>query len=145
MDKKISEIKKELFLYRNGIIATQLKQINSPFPLIYGLLLPQIKEIASNYSPETSLALELWKSKECRETRLIAIYLFPVNKIQKEITSFLIKDLMTKEEAEILSFKILRYLPYANEILEEIQNSKFPKTEISDHLYLMLKRNLESL
>lgn len=116
-----SEIRKQFYSMRNGLIADTLRKGGLKQKYIFGLQLPQIKEIATRFRPKnnkeaTILARVLWNDKECRESRLLACYLMPPAEISKDEAFAWAKDITTREEADILAFRLIRYLPDATEI-----------------------------
>ncbi len=116
-----SEIRKQFYALRNGLIADTLRKGGLKQKYIFGLQLPQIKEIAVRFQPEddkeaAALARDLWHDKECREARLLACHLMPPAEFSKDEAFAWAKDITTREEADILAFRLIRYLPDATEI-----------------------------
>lgn len=101
-------------------MAETLKNYNLPFKKIFGIILPQLKEISRQYPKDSELSIELWKQEDCRESRLLAILLVPQENIQKEKLFKYIKGIKTQEEADILSFTVLRNLPENYELYLEL-------------------------
>lgn len=144
INKLLIEIWRDFYRYRNGVIAESLKKMNQSFPMIFGLLINQITEISKKYPKNITLSTILWKGKKSRESRLLSLYLLPTNEIDKETIKDFIKDIQTTEEADIISFRVLRYIPYANDLYLELA-SKMEEEDISDlqkYLILMFKKNL---
>ena len=141
----ISEIKKTFFLHRNGIVADALRKNGISHKFIMGLQLPEIGEIAKKYPEDKKLAKDLWQDKESRESRLLAIYLFPKQDITLDETLELIADVKSREEAEILAFRFLKYLSFAKDLID---NNLWNRTSLSEeafHCILMLKKNLQAM
>ena len=114
-------IRKEFYALRNGLIADTLRKGGLEQKYIFGLQLPQIKGIAERFRPQTDdeaaeLARNLWIDRECREARLLACHLMPPALIGKEEATLWAEDAATREEADILAFRLLRHLPYAEDI-----------------------------
>ncbi|MDE6632829.1 MAG: DNA alkylation repair protein, partial [Muribaculaceae bacterium] len=106
----LRSIRKEFFALRNGMIADTLRKGGLEQKYIFGLQLPQIKEIALRYKPadeeETSLlARDLWSDKECREGRLLACQEMPPANMTFEEAKRWGEDTATREEADILAFR----------------------------------------
>lgn len=144
IEADLINIKKEFYRYRNGVIADTLRKSYPEYQLIFGLILPQIAEIASKYSKNLELANALWRRKECRENRILALYIMPVNALNKDEVEKLIKDLSTFEEAEILNFKILRFLPFANSLIKEFEVSDGNVGKFHHRAIYLLKKSIES-
>lgn len=127
-------------------MAETLKNYNLPFKKIFGIILPQLKEISRQYPKDSELSIELWKQEDCRESRLLAILLVPQENIQKEKLFKYIKGIKTQEEADILSFTVLRNLPENYELYLELSAlDDQPQNKLFDYMMLMFKRNLDQL
>lgn len=125
----IKEIKHLFLAYRNGIIADTLRQAGYPQPIIFGLQLPQLGEIARQVlaDPATereTLARELWADHKVRESRLLACWLFDPVTLTSEEAEALAADVRTLEEADILVFRLLRHYPVADTLRLPPQVSK---------------------
>lgn len=121
--EQIKAIKHQFMMYRNGITADTLRKAGWPQKVIFGLNLPQLTEIARTLpSPDLALAELLWHDKEVRESRLLAPFLLPrdldIARV-KEICA----DLRTREEADLLSFRWLRYHKDASQLVEQFSSS----------------------
>lgn len=140
-----SEIIKSFYSFRNGAVADSLRKEGSPFKRIFGLLLPQLIQIASNYSKDLDLALQLWSEEDSRESRLVAILLIPADNISKEKLMVFINDIKTIEEADILAFKVLRNISYAESLYNDLSCEKESSNNYSEYLIEMFRKNLEAL
>lgn len=121
-------IRKEFYALRNGLIADTLRKGGLEQKYIFGLQLPQIKGIAERFRPQTDdeaaeLARSLWSDRECREARLLACHLMPPALTGKEEAARWAEEAATREEADILAFRLLRYLPFASEIAATLDAS----------------------
>ena len=136
------DIAKEFYSLRNGIISETLRKSGIPHKYIWGLQLVQIADVSKRYSKDNVLADELWNHNESREARLLAIHLFNPETIAQEKAMKLIEEVLSREEAEILAFKLLKYLPYAKSLLE----SEWLRTDkdiiYSQYCLEMLRKNL---
>lgn len=115
---RLKEIKQQFFAFRNGMLADTLRTLY-PYKIIFGLNVPQLAEIYRNIGTDASLASLLWEEKHVRESRLLACYLFDVQSMDEETVMKLIADVQTQEEADMLSFRLLKHLPFAKEILDK--------------------------
>lgn len=104
----IIEIKRLFFTYRNGVLTEKLRAIGTPHRMIFGLNISQIAEIASIVDKNIEIADELWNDRETRESRLLALYLYPIEEVSRDKALSLAVDIRTVEEADILCFKILK-------------------------------------
>ena len=143
LNTTITQIKKELFLYRNGIISDNLKRNGNPYPLIYGIMIPQIKEISNKFIKNRELSLLLWNDCNCRESRLLAIYLCPID-VDMSFLIDLIINIKTREEIEIVCFKLLRHNPFSKELLKtlkETEDKELSGIPYFEYLIEMLEKN----
>ncbi len=127
----IPEIRKEFFALRNGMIADTLRKGGLGQKYIFGLQLPQIKELSERFRPAdpeeaASLARALWADSECREARLSACHLMPpAFMTEAEATEWSV-GVMTREEADILAFRLLRHLPFSEAVAGILSASEDP-------------------
>lgn len=118
---ELSEIKKEFFSLRNGMIADTLRKAGMPYKMIFGLNVPQLAEIARRLVPSEPLAESLWRDREVRESRLLATYLFPPEQMSLQKALQLAADIRTPEEGDMLAFRIFKRLPFAQQLLEAME------------------------
>ena len=140
----LKEINKDFYSLRNGIIVDSLRKIYPVGTKIFGLNVPQFMELARKYSKELNLGLELWKDKDCRESRLLSLYIIPPAELKKEIAKEMVKEVKSVEEAEFLAFRILRNLPYAKELLEELTQEEISES-LPAYCIAMFKKNLDQI
>ncbi|MDE5883369.1 MAG: DNA alkylation repair protein [Muribaculaceae bacterium] len=119
----LKEIKHQFMVFRNGIVADTLRNAGMPYHIIFGLQLPQLSQIAHTITPSMALAQELWEDKNVRESRLLACYLFPKEEVSQGLALELAHSVQTPEEADILCFRLLRYLPFADALAAELGDS----------------------
>lgn len=117
----LQSIKKDFFVFRNGIVADTLRKAGMPHKVIFGLQIPQIAAIAKDLTPSSELAEALWNDSEVRESRILATYLFPVDEMSLEKAIWLLGSVRTQEESDMLAFRLLKRLPFASEILKEAE------------------------
>lgn len=138
----IKDIKHQFMVFRNGIVADTLRNAGMDYHIIFGLQLPQLSGIARTVTPDLSVAQELWNDRNVRESRLLACYLFPKEKVSEELALKLGESVQTFEEADILCFRLLRYLPFADSLTK--------KLAVSDNRYVgycaqALQRNIDAM
>lgn len=137
MKETIKEIKQRFFAFRNGIIADAVRK-QTGREVVFGLQVPQLAEMARSLTPSVELAETLWADRKVRESRLLATYLFPLGEVTREKALALAADVETVEEADMLAFRLLKRLPFAPDLLEEmIQSDSIPdymKKTFANHL-----------
>ncbi len=129
-------------VFRNGIVADTLRNAGMPYHIIFGLQLPQLSQIARSITPSVSIAKELWEDKNVRESRLLACYLFPKEEVSQDLALELARSVQTPEEADILCFRLLRYLPFAPALAAELEDSDNPTVTYCSKA---LRRNLAAM
>ena len=134
----LQSIKKEFFVFRNGIVADTLRKAGMPHKVIFGLQIPQIAAIAKDLTPSSELAEALWNDSEVRESRILATYLFPVDETSLEKATWLLGSVRTPEESDMLAFRLLKRLPFASEILKEAEKDP----EIPEYALESLRNHL---
>lgn len=119
----MKEIKRQFFTYRNGALADTLRGYGDPHKIIFGLDVPRIAAIAASLTPSLPLAEELWADRDVRESRLLAAYLFPVAEVDMERALGLAADVRDREEADMLSFRLFKRLPFARELYSRLKEN----------------------
>lgn len=117
----LQEIHHRFFSLRNGIIAKALHDGGLPHKRIFGLQLPQLAAIARETGFDETLSETLWQEKDCRESRLLSIYLADPSLISKEKALEKAFDVLSREEADILAWRLLSKTPYAATLPDELQ------------------------
>ena len=144
IDLIIQKIRKDFFIYRNGIIAENLRRTYPDNIKIFGLMVPQFIEISKKYPKNLNLGLTLWNDCSCRESRILSLYIIPPAELDKETVIEMIKGVRSIEEADFLAFKILRNTMFAKELYEEI-NKDLISDSCVNYCMKMYKKNIENL
>lgn len=118
---ELKDIHQRFFSFRNGIVAKTFHDAGCPCPRIFGLQIPQLGAIAREAGLDHRLGRQLWEEKDCRESRLLACYLFDPETLTMEEALSMAKDIRTREEADILSWRLLRRLPFASDLLPHLE------------------------
>lgn len=117
------EVRREFFTFRNGMLADMMRrQARLPQRLIFGLNLPQLREIAVRAGEDEPLALTLWADTDCREARLLAPMIRPAS---EEALGWL-DEVITVEEADVVCHRLLRRCPGAESKAREALKSDNP-------------------
>ena len=127
-DVELTSIRKRFYALRNGMIADTLRKGGLEQKYIFGLQLPQIKEIAAEFRPADDLKAaemgrKLWEDKNCREARLLACHIMPSAMMTPEEAQEWAEGVATREEADILAFRLLRYANGIGMIAERLEKS----------------------
>lgn len=117
---ELSEIKRQFFAYRNGLLADALrKQTFDSHRMIFGLNLPQLVQIAAETGQDEVLADSLWADADCRESRLLAPMICP----RSALRLHWLKQVSTVEEADVLCHRLLRHQAGASEFAVTLAES----------------------
>ena len=114
MQETVREIKGKLRLFMNGVISQSLREKGLKYRLIFGVELPRLKEIASEYEPNHELAQALWK-EDIRECKILAAYLQPIESFYPEIADIWMEQIHNSELADYVCMALFRRLPYASQ------------------------------
>lgn len=111
---------RSLYAMRNGIVADALRRGGSPYRLIMGVNLPQLKEIAARTVPSVELAEALWARTSSREAQLIAPMLMPQGEMDHDRAIRWLAEAPCAETIDILCHTLLRKMPYAADLALEL-------------------------
>lgn len=124
----MQNVKQRFFAMRNGVVADALRKGGSPYRIIFGLNLPQLKEIAGVFGYNTELAAELWGNDSTRESRLLAPMLVNPETVSKGMVMSWINTIGDgPEEIDILCHSLLRKTSFVHELVDELRDSDTTK------------------
>lgn len=126
VNEQFNHIKQGFNLRKNGVVSDILASMNLPHRIIWGLNLPQIKELAAEVSPSRELSEMLRKDLSTRESVLIAPMLMPPGEVDAEFAERMVAEAPTAESIDILVNTLLRKLPFASELMEKLAASQEP-------------------
>ncbi len=122
----LQTVKRRFFAMRNGIIADTLRRAGSPYRIIFGLNLPQIKEIAEMTGKDAGLAQLLWNNVSTRESMLMAPMIYPEEAMTQDVAQQWIDTAVCCEAVDILCHRLLRHLPFAWDLARANIESSVP-------------------
>lgn len=121
----MQNVKQRFFAMRNGVVADMLRKAGSPYRIIFGLNLPQLKEVAAAFGHNETLANELWANDSTRESRLLAPMIADPEKVSKAMILNWINHLSgSLEEIDILCHSLLRKTSYVRTLITELSCSE---------------------
>ena len=132
------QIRQQFFVFRNGLLADNLRDKGDTHRMIFGLNLIQIIDIARSFEKDAEVATELWNSKDTRECRLIAPILYPVDSFSLETALKWIEETENKEIADNLCHKLLRDTPFAPDLCTSLAQGSTMQKYIALRLALNL-------
>ena len=116
-------VKRRLYAMRNGIIADALRRGGSPYRIIFGVNLPQLRDIAADTPHSADLARRLWANSSTRESMLIAPMVMPAYDISADEAYEWMTTCIATEAADVLCLRLLRQLAFAPELIDRAINS----------------------
>ena len=142
LKEKLRDIKQQFYAYRNGIVADTLRRAGHPCGVIFGLNVPQLAAIARAAGRDAELSGALWADTNVRESRLLAPYLLPQENYPADTREALELALQvrTREEADMLAFRILKHLDFAADLASELEKNEAP---LAAYTAATLRRHLE--
>lgn len=113
LSEQIRDIKGQFRLAMNGVASAQMREKGLVYKLNFGIELPRLQMIASEYQPNHELAQALWK-ENIRESKILAAMLMPVDDFCLEIAEIWVEQMPTMEIAELTVMNLFQRLPYAS-------------------------------
>ncbi len=136
---KMQEVKHRLYAMRNGAVADYMRRMGAPYKIIFGVNLPHLSEIASETVPSQELARQLWANSSTRESMLLAPMIFPREEMDINTAREWANTVPTAEVADVLCIKLLKHLPFAKMLADELIVSD---TDMNRYTALRLMFNL---
>lgn len=106
---KLKEIKSRFRFIMNGVASRSMRDKGIGYKINWGIGLPVLKEMASEYGKDYDLAVELWK-EDIRECKILATLIMPIGKMSHELVELWVSSLGNQEIAEMAAFNIFSYL-----------------------------------
>lgn len=114
INERVKEIKRSFRMMMNGVVAQSMRDKGADYHLNWGASLSMLKEKANEIGKDYDLAIALWKD-DVRECKILATLLMPADKIMPEVVDIWMEQTTSQEIAELASFNLYQYLPYAAE------------------------------
>ena len=110
--EKLKEIKQSFRLLMNGVASHSMREKGVSYKINWGVPLPDLQKMATEYGKDYALAIELWK-EDIRECQVLATLIMPAEKMDEDLVEIWMERLHTQEMAELLAFNLLQYLDFA--------------------------------
>lgn len=114
VEDRIIEIRQRLTLYMNGVSVEDMRRHGIVYKLSYGVSLPELRSIASEYEKEHDLAQGLWR-QECRECKMLAAMLQPYASFNSSMADFWLESIEYPDLAEVCCKYLFPYMPGASQ------------------------------
>lgn len=95
---------------QNGDVSKLLQKMGINYRLNYGVSIPHLRQIGSDYKPNNTLAFLLWK-RDIREAKIISSMLFEADKLSWEQIIDITSQLKNQELIEQFSKNLLAHSP----------------------------------
>lgn len=123
----IKEIKEKFFAHRNGTVADVLRRGGDLHSMIMGCQLVDVNAIARGFEPSAQLAQRLWSERHYRECRMVAPMLYPAREFNMRQALEWCLDVENNEIADILCFRLLCRLDYAQGLYSKLLEYDSPQ------------------
>ena len=108
----LKQIKRSFHTRMNGVASQSMRQKGLDYKVNWGVALPHLREMAAEYQPSYSLAVELWK-ENIRECKILATMLMPPAEMPEQLVELWMEQTKTQEIAEMAVFNLYQHLDYA--------------------------------
>lgn len=119
-------VKQRFAMMKNGVVSDTLTAMKLPHRIIWGLNLPQLKEIAATVAPSEALAMMLRADTATRESVLLAPMVMPRESVDFAGAVEWVESAPTAEAIDITVHSLLRHLPFASQLMETLAASPEP-------------------
>lgn len=118
MEEIIKTIKKEFRANMNGVASQYMRERGLGYHINFGIELPRLRTIASEYAPNLQLAMRLWQ-ENVRESKIVAAMLVPIEEYDRSMADLWVEQIPNPEIAQTTVHNLLARLPYASDIAFE--------------------------
>lgn len=132
MNEQLQQIRQQFFALRNGVIVDTLRQAGIEYRLAFGLNVPQLREIAEGLPHTAELADALWADLHCRESRMLAPMVHPVQDMTVQKAKQWLAQAPTTEVVDVLCHSLVRRLPQAWDVAAQMYG--YPKLRLLANL-----------
>lgn len=108
----LKQIKRSFHTRMNGVASQSMRQKGLDYKVNWGVALPHLREMAAEYQPSYSLAVELWK-ENIRECKILATMLMPPTEMPEQLVELWMEQTKSQEIAEMAVFNLYQHLDYA--------------------------------
>ncbi len=108
------EIKKEFRANMNGVASSYMRRCGLVYHVIFGIELPRLREIASDFPHDSRLAESLWR-EDVRESKILASLLMPADGFTPQRADEWAAQIPNAEIAQMTVMNLFARLPYAKE------------------------------
>ncbi|MFV0397468.1 MAG: hypothetical protein ACK5JU_05580 [Bacteroidales bacterium] len=119
MREIVLDIKKRLRLSMNGAVSSNMRTRGMDYRVNFGVSIPTLRAIASNYTPSAELAW-LLMGENSRECKLLAIFLYPVNECTQQTIDRFIQESTTNEMVDLWVQRFIDFIPSPCRLIQNL-------------------------
>ncbi|MCC8145672.1 MAG: DNA alkylation repair protein [Bacteroidales bacterium] len=123
MNKQLQEIRKKLYLHRDGASSSSMREKGIQYKMNFGVPIITLRQIAKDYAPNLSLAEEMW-AEDNRELKILATMIQDAESFTQ--AELWVKEINNVELAEQCVMNLFCQIPKAEEYAKRwIQSDLF--------------------
>lgn len=119
VDATVKEIMIKIRVAMNGVTSELMSDRGVKYKTNFGVAFPDLQKIAQQYSPNELVATYLWH-KSVRETKILAILLYPAQALTLEKSITWISDCDTVELIEYLCAHLVVLTPFVPTLITQL-------------------------
>lgn len=119
VDATVKEIMIKIRVAMNGVTSELMSDRGAKYKTNFGVAFPDLQKIAQQYSPNELVATYLWH-KSVRETKILAILLYPAQALTLEKSITWISDCDTVELIEYLCAHLVVFTPFVPTLITQL-------------------------
>lgn len=111
---KLKQIRGRFRLMMNGVASQSMREKGLGYKINWGIDIPTLKRIATEYGKDYDLAVELWKD-DIRECKILATMIMPPSEMKADLVGLWIDQMPNQEMAELAAFNLFQHIPDAKD------------------------------
>ena len=119
----VRQIRRLIAASMDGVTAEKLRQNGAQYVKNYGVALPRLRQIASQFEPSAPLAEALWQAQG-RETAIVALLLTPVRSVSVEQAVQLAQHLPTAELQMVAASHLFARMDDVEQLVQHFAEQK---------------------
>lgn len=119
VDFVLRNVRRDLRLSMNGVAAASMKEKGVAYRMNFGVSIPHLIRIASEYEPDRFLAERMWQ-EDVRELKILATMLCPIAEFSTDDAFRWVRDVKNQEIREQLCKNLLQNLSFAGGLIKEL-------------------------
>lgn len=128
--ESITKIRRLIRASMNGVTVESMQEKGLNYEKNFGVALPRLREIATQFEPNLQLATQLWLLG-IRETMIIGSLLVPMHEFSCQNALEWHNKITTTELAEIISMTLFSKLPEVNQFIAIISADSDPIAQLT--------------